>query len=169
MRDKEAAEQEVRVKEGIKASIGVKNGGQETKLDDLKYEFVKKDDEGCELKEKGVKLGNDKVFHINELQKKNNATREVEQWKNEFNKQLEANKKLEEEINKTNEANKGLCGENVLLIAEVKKLEEENNNSTKEISELEKRVAELEEELLKRVIIECKPKGKPGRKPKEVR
>ncbi len=127
MRDKENLERLIQTKEEVISKIGVRNGDLACQVEDIKYKFYQKDDECCELKKKVKRLENDKTFHINELQKNNNAVKEVEQWKGEFNKQLEANRKLEEKIK------------------------------------------ELEEELLKKVIIECEPKGKPGRKPKEVK
>lgn len=127
MRDKEELERFIEVKEEVIAEMGENNGNLAKQIEDLKYKFYQKDDECCNLKKEVKRLDNDKTFHVNELQKNNNAVKEAVQWKNEFNKQLEANGKLEEKIK------------------------------------------ELEADLLKKVLIECKPKGKPGRKPKEVK
>lgn len=133
MRDKEELERKVYNKEDVIAQIGKYNADLTKQIEDLKYKFYQKDDECCELKKKVKRLEDDKTFHINELQKNNNAVKEVGKLKNKI-------KLLEEDNN--------------ILNDEIAKLE-------KDITLRNKKVIELEEELLKKVIIECKPKGRP--------
>ncbi|MEG1142159.1 MAG: hypothetical protein RSE41_06920 [Clostridia bacterium] len=81
MRDKENLEREVKIKEDIISKLGIEHEKEKTLTEDWKHKHFKLEEENCELKKKVKRLENDKTFHINELQKKNNAVKEVEELK----------------------------------------------------------------------------------------
>lgn len=87
MRDKENLEREVKIKEGIIAKLGIEHGKEKTLTEDWKNKYFKLEEENCELKKKVKRLENDKTFHINELQKNNNAIKEVEELKEKIKAQ----------------------------------------------------------------------------------
>lgn len=87
MRDKENLEREVKIKEDIIAKLGVEHGKEKTLTEDWKNKYFKLEEENCELKKKVKRLENDKTFHINELQKNNNAVKEVEELKEKIKAQ----------------------------------------------------------------------------------
>lgn len=87
MRDKENLEREILTKEDIIAKLGIENGKEKTIADDWKLKYFKLEEENCELKKKVKRLDNDKTFHINELQKNNNAVKEVEVLKEKIKAQ----------------------------------------------------------------------------------
>lgn len=87
MRDKENLEREVKIKEDIIAKLGVEHGKEKTLTEDWKHKYFKLEEENCELKKKVKRLENDKTFHINELQKNNNAIKEVEVLKEKIKSQ----------------------------------------------------------------------------------
>lgn len=80
-RDKENLEREVKIKEDIISKLGIEHEKEKTLTEDWKHKHFKLEEENCELKKKVKRLENDKTFHINELQKKNNAVKEVEELK----------------------------------------------------------------------------------------
>ncbi len=98
MRDKENLEREIQIKEEVIASLGIENGKEKNLTDDWKHKCFKLEEENCELKKKVKRLENDKTFHINELQKNNNAVKEVE----ELNKKLKESDEVVIELKDVN-------------------------------------------------------------------
>lgn len=131
-----------------------------------------------------------KEYLINSLlEKKESLDKEIQTIEKSIAQMGENNGKLNSRIEdfklkicKLDEENCRLKKDKVKLEENFGKLHKETmnliTNHRKECEEyceenqqLKNKIKELEEELLKKVIIECEPKlkGKPGRKPKEVK
>lgn len=125
MRDKENLEREVKIKEDIIAKLGVEHGKEKTLTDDWKHKYFKLEEENCELKKKVKRLENDKTFHINELQKNNNAIKEVEELKIELKNSNDSWKEVYDAHNKLEKEKEDLIIENEELKEKIKAQESE--------------------------------------------
>lgn len=123
MRDKENLEREIMIKEKVITNLGIENGKEKTLTDDWKHKYFKLEEENCELKKKVKRLENDKTFHINELQKNNNAVKECETLQNKV---------------------RLLTEDNDILNDKLLEVEKENKELTESIGRRNKKVLELE-------------------------
>ena len=76
--DLESNKNQIKVKEEVIEKIGVYNAQLEEQIEEWKYKYFKLEEECCELKKKNKCLENDKVFHVNEIQKRNKEIKELE-------------------------------------------------------------------------------------------
>lgn len=84
--DLESNKNQIKVKEEVIEKIGVYNAQLAEQIEEWKYKYFKLEEECCELKKKNKCLENDKVFHVNEIQKRNKEIKDLEIQKEDIAK-----------------------------------------------------------------------------------
>ncbi|WP_330111955.1 hypothetical protein VSU16_04685 [Cetobacterium somerae] len=69
--------------------IGVYNAQLAEQIEEWKHKYFKLEEECCELKKRNKTLENDKVFHVNEIQKRNSEMKVLENEVKELKGKLE--------------------------------------------------------------------------------
>lgn len=87
--DLESNKNQIKVKEEVIEKIGVYNAQLAEQIEEWKHKYFKLEEECCELKKRNKTLENDKVFHVNEIQKRNSEMKVLENEVKELKGKLE--------------------------------------------------------------------------------
>lgn len=87
--DLESDKNQIKVKEEFIEKIEVYNAQLAEQIEVWKHKYFKLEEECCELKKRNKALENDKVFHVNEIQKRNSEMKVLENEVKELKGKLE--------------------------------------------------------------------------------